>query len=60
MIRGEALGDASLALEGGSAHVLLKRLLVGIGGGQLTAQGSVTLPRQVVDVALAWQGVGLD
>jgi autotransporter translocation and assembly factor TamB len=60
MMQGEALGNVSLALEGESAHVLLKRLLVGIGGGQLTAQGSIMPLHQLVDVTLAWQGVGLD
>jgi translocation and assembly module TamB len=60
MIRGEPLGDVALMLEGGSAHVMLKRLLVEMGGGQLSAHGSVTLPRQLVDVTLAWQGVNLD
>jgi hypothetical protein len=60
MIRGEPLGDASLALEGGPAHVLVKRLLVEMAGGQLLAHGSVALPQQLVDVTLAWQGVRLD
>jgi hypothetical protein len=44
VMRGEPLGDVSLVLEGGPAHVTLKRLLVGVGGGQLIAHGSVTPP----------------
>ncbi|MGH8066568.1 MAG: translocation/assembly module TamB domain-containing protein [Candidatus Entotheonellia bacterium] len=60
MVRGEPLGDVSLVLEGTPTQVTLKRLLAGVGGGQLLAHGSVTLPRQLVDVALTWQGVHLD
>jgi autotransporter translocation and assembly factor TamB len=60
VVRGEPLGDVSLALEGAPTQVTLKRLRAEVGGGQILANGSVTLPRQLVEVTLTWQGVRLD
>ncbi len=60
VVRGEPLGDVSLTLEGSPTQVTLKRLLAGVGSGQLLANGSLALPRRLVEMTMTWQGVRLD
>ncbi len=60
LMRGETLGNVSLVAEGSPTQVTLKRLLAEVGGGQVQASGSLTLPRSVVELTAAWQGVRLE
>jgi autotransporter translocation and assembly factor TamB len=60
VVRGEPLGDVSIAGAGSPAQLTLKRLVATVGGGHVQAQGTATPRQRWVDVAMTWQGVRLE
>jgi autotransporter translocation and assembly factor TamB len=59
-VRGEVLGDISLVVAGSTREIGLKRLVAHLGGGEVHANGTVSLPRRLIDLAMTWQGVPVE
>ncbi|HXH11671.1 MAG TPA: AsmA-like C-terminal region-containing protein [Alphaproteobacteria bacterium] len=60
VVRGDVVGDVSVLAAGSSTNVAFKRLVAQLGGGEIHANGTLNLPRHLLDVTATWQGVPVE
>jgi len=59
-LRGDVVGDISVVAAGSPTNVAFKRLVAQLGGGEIQANGTLNLPRYLLDVTATWQGVPVE
>lgn len=59
-VRGDVVGNASVVVAGSPTNMAFKRLIAQLGGGEIQANGTLNLPRHLLDVTATWQGVPVE